>query len=165
MLQTIAHNPAVKVRNLNLNEWENSHLTSVEHLEAVLKHPSLKGLDLGFSISSQSLTCLANVFRVQHQLASLKHLSIATSRVQLSDIKAFFDAIFTLPQILRLSLCFACNKITITDVIHQTWLNNGSKKLRKFQLLCTDRMWELYKHSENIQTIDTSEMQQVESNM
>ena len=168
MLQTIAHNPAMKVRNLTLNEWENSRLTSVEHLEAILKHPLLKSLDLGYSISSQSLACLANAFRVQHQLASLEHISISTSRVQLSSIKAFFDAIFTLPQISQLSLRFAClfsNEVVITDVIHQSWLNNGSKKLRKFQLLCTDRMWELYKHPENIQTIDTSEMQLVESSM
>ena len=36
MLQTIAHNPAIKVRNFILNEWENSRLISVEHIEVVL---------------------------------------------------------------------------------------------------------------------------------
>ena len=171
MLQTIAHNPAMKVRNLTLNEWEDSCLSSEEHLEAILKRPSLTSLDLGFSISSQSLACLANAFRVQHQLGSLEHLSVAASHVELSDIEAFFDIIFSLPQISRFSLRFAClfsndtSEIAIADAVHQTWLKNGSKKLKKIQLLCTDWMWELYKHSENIQTIDTSEMQLVESNM
>ena len=43
----------------------------------------------------------------------------------------------------------------------KTWLKNGSKKLRKFQLLCSDMKWTLYEHLDNM---DSSEMQLAESN-
>ena len=54
-------NPAMKIQNLILSEWDMSPLIIYgEHLEAVLKHPSLRSLDLGISTSFQSLGCLAN---------------------------------------------------------------------------------------------------------
>ena len=76
-----------------------------EHIEAILKHPSLRSLDLGIGISSQSLGCFQMRY-VQYQLASLEHLNIATEGVQVSDIEAFFGANLTLPHIARFSLCF-----------------------------------------------------------
>ena len=44
--------------------------------------PSLRSLDLGIGISSQSLDCSANALHVQYQLVLLEHLNIVAEHVQ-----------------------------------------------------------------------------------
>ena len=163
MLKTIADNTSLKVQSLSLNDWHKSHFCK-EHLEAILMRPSLKRLYLGYGISLQSLACLTDAFRVQIHLATLEHLSIDTGYAGVIDIEGFFNMIFTLPQVSRLSLCFACliskdDVVEITDTLHQVWLKHGGKKLRKFQFLHGDRISILAKYHENLCAIDTSEMQ------
>ena len=134
VLETIASNPAFCVQNLKLKE---SSLTlSEEYLEAILKRPSLKSLELGSRINSRDLILMANALRVQNRLGTLENLTIKISEMDGYDIESFLDVIFTLPQIsclsVKLYMSWTKDVSKITEAIYQCWQKNGHKKLRRF---------------------------------
>lgn len=166
VLQIINENKALNIRHLSLNEMNASGL-SVTDLESVLRHPSLKSLELGYLIHSNSFMSLTIAFRVQIQVGTLECLRIIAGNARLSDIESFLSTAFTLPQISQFSLYFTClhfgDASEISDTVHQVWLKNGCKKFKNFRFQYIDDNWSiLYNEQKKLCSVDTSEMQMTE---
>ena len=111
ILETIASNGALQVHNLTLIILRRALSINEEHLESILKRPSLKSLALDLVWEPVSdLIVLANALRVQIELGTLEKLSLILSNnypfVRFCDIELLLDVLFKLPQISQFSFCF-----------------------------------------------------------
>ena len=159
MLGTLASNTALNVQSLKLNEY--SLNLSEEYLEAILKNPSLNGLELGTKIESNDLILMANALRVQIQLGTLENLCLDISTMNKFDnIEPLFDVIFTLPQVscfsLKLHVSWTRNSSEMIEALQQCWQKNGCKKLKRF---CFEYCEGVSRLKPVHNTVDTHEMQ------
>ena len=147
ILQTIASNDAFQVHNLTLMiVHTHSSIVNKEHLEAILKRPSLKSLalDLEWRPASE-LTVMANALRVQIDIGTLEKLSLILCnvypRVSFCDIELLLDILFKLPQTSQFSFYFELFSFDLEMIenIYKAWQRNGCKKLKEFCVGYCDR--------------------------